>query len=160
MPKFRSGKIKQEHHIVPKILPLLRRMERCPEIEAIIPGEISPKTGRTTELTYQYPTDSGFKLLAKSPSAVQEVFVVTPDPAGARRCLEEEGLLPPEREAALPELPPPRKQKRPISLTLQEDRVCPECGGLMRAGTRVVRLPGGKGRLVHTHCARRLRGEK
>ena len=60
---------------------LPEQIESWPEIKSIIPGEIRPiKSGGKLTLTFQYETPSGVKYLAKSNSAVQEVFIVTQSP--------------------------------------------------------------------------------
>ncbi len=58
---------------------LLERIESWEEIVSIIPGEIRPAKGSGSglRLEVKYPTSSGLKAIAKSTTAVQEVFFVT-----------------------------------------------------------------------------------
>ena len=61
---------------------LLERIESWEVIVSIIPGEIRPARGSDSgiHLHVKYPTQSGIKVLAKSTTAVQEVFFVSRDP--------------------------------------------------------------------------------
>ena len=74
-----NSKIKYEHHIIPEVRELLESIEHWPEIISIIPGQIhqTRRASRPLWLDVKYPTRTGLKVLAKSPSAVQEVFFVT-----------------------------------------------------------------------------------
>lgn len=51
-------------------------------IAALIPGRIERTKGASSSLRvrFKYSTETGAKLLAYGPAAVQEVFVVTNDP--------------------------------------------------------------------------------
>lgn len=94
MHRYRAGKIKREHTIIPGVLPLLEQVAAHPRVSAVIPGPIYPKSAATrTHLSYQYLTESGFKLLARNTNAVQEVFVVTAHPDQVRDDLAADGLL-------------------------------------------------------------------
>ncbi len=59
-------------------------------IKTIIPGEI--KVGKTKGenlvIRYKYSTVAGAKLIARSGTSVQEVFVVTSDPGTLRELME------------------------------------------------------------------------
>lgn len=56
----------------------LEQIEPWEEIKSIIPGEIRPtKSVVQFTLSIQYGTPTGVKCLARSGSAVQEVFIVT-----------------------------------------------------------------------------------
>lgn len=62
--------------------PFLRRIEPWPEISAINPGEINPRSRRGGSpflFSVQYHTESGLKCIARS-QGVQEVFLVTSEP--------------------------------------------------------------------------------
>ena len=85
------SKLKYEHSMIGGLRAWLEQeLEPVPEIRAIIPGRISRAKGGASELRirFQYPTDTGAKLIAKGPGVVQEVFVVTSDPEALRRRLE------------------------------------------------------------------------
>lgn len=58
---------------------LLERIEVLDEIVSIIPGVIKPVRGSGSgiRLEVKYPTQTGLKLLAKSSTSVQEVFIVS-----------------------------------------------------------------------------------
>ncbi len=60
-------------------------------VEGIIPGEIKvgSATGENLVVKYKYSTVSGAKLIAKSGSSIQEVFVVTGFPEKLRKVIEE-----------------------------------------------------------------------
>ena len=56
----------------------------------IIPGEIKVgrSTGENLAVNYRYSTRSGAKLIARSGTSVQEVFVITKNPDGLRELIE------------------------------------------------------------------------
>ena len=59
-------------------------------VDGIIPGEIKvgSATGENLIVKYKYSTVSGAKLIAKSGSSIQEVFVVTRFPEKLREVIE------------------------------------------------------------------------
>ena len=77
-----NSKIKYEHNMIPGLRERLESIEGWEEIRSIIPGEICriKGSGRRLQLSVQYQTQTGLKLLAKTSSSVQEVFVVTTEP--------------------------------------------------------------------------------
>ena len=79
--KYRNGKIKLEHHILEGLGKYLADMAEWEEVESIIPGRISRHNkGRGSKgLFLKYKTLSGYKLLYKNGTSVQEVFVVCSD---------------------------------------------------------------------------------
>ena len=81
MPKYRKGKIKKEHHIVEGGEEILKKLEKFESVKAIIPGRIyrNQKGKGRKGLFLKYETPSGWKLLLKNGSTVQEVFVVVGD---------------------------------------------------------------------------------
>lgn len=92
--RYRRNKIKREHTLLPGLLPALERIAAHPEIQAITPGRINRRAGNQTNgIWFQYRTETGFKLLARSNRAVQEVFVVTNRPDDALASLVQEGLV-------------------------------------------------------------------
>lgn len=68
---------------------LLEQIEPWDEIKSIIPGKIRPaRSAGQLILKVQYNTSSGVKCLAQSNSAIQEVFIVTPQPELFKQRLE------------------------------------------------------------------------
>lgn len=152
MKKYRAGKIKQEHQIIPGVRPLLEQIEQCADVKAILPGPIRPLRARM-ELTFQYFTETGLKLLAKNGSAIQEVFVTTADPEAVKRWLEDEGLI-----AAASAPAPARRPDAPaplVTTNLPFDIACERCGRMMRAGARVAQMGRKNHYYVHVRCARK-----
>jgi hypothetical protein len=93
MPKFRHRKVKREHHVLTGIEEGLYAIADLPGVQSVIPGLIRPKAGRSTGFTLQYVTPTGLKLIARSPGAAQEVFVVTTTPEQVAEALRSSGLL-------------------------------------------------------------------
>ncbi len=90
--KYRKNKIKQEHGIIKGLKKFLEhKVSTLDTVEGIIPGRI--KVGKTPGenliVTYQYSTVSGAKLIARSGTSVQEVFVITSDPEEVKQAIEE-----------------------------------------------------------------------
>lgn len=79
--KYRSGKIKVEHTLLEGLSEYLKEIEKWDCVETIIPGRIVRQNkGRGSKgLFLKYKTISGFKLLYKTGTSVQEVFVVCKD---------------------------------------------------------------------------------
>jgi hypothetical protein len=75
----RIKSVKREHSTIQGLVPLLEKLTKLPAIKAIIPGRIKPIIGNYPEikLEFKMKTPSGFKCLAKSGRAVQEVFIIT-----------------------------------------------------------------------------------
>ena len=87
--RAKSSKIKYEHDMIKGLRKFLEQIEPWDEIKSIIPGKIHPtKSVARFTLSVQYETLTGVKCLARSGSAVQEVFIVTQDPAVFRQRLE------------------------------------------------------------------------
>ena len=90
--KYRKNKIKQEHGIIKGLKKfLVHNISSIESVQGIIPGRI--KVGKTPGenliVTYQYSTVSGAKLIARSGTSVQEVFVITNDPERLKNVIEE-----------------------------------------------------------------------
>ncbi len=158
MKKYRAGKIKREHHVIEKVWPILERMAECDLITSIIPGPISPLKSRGLEITYQRFTETGLRLLAKNGSAVQEVYVVTPDKEATLAWLAQEQIVDWRPE------PPKQKDKgskQPVAplktVTLPSDMDCAICGRPMRAGSRAAQLGRRNYTYAHTRCVRSQR---
>lgn len=86
--RYREEKIKREHTIVKELVILLEEIAKKPLVKSIIPGRINRRkgSGHQPYLQLQYLTETGFKILGKTSSSVQEVFVVTDD---AKKVVEE-----------------------------------------------------------------------
>lgn len=92
--RYRVNKIKRMHSIVHGLLPILEDMARHPAIAQITPGRISgDRHADDYNVTMQYFTESGMKLIARTPTAVQEVFIVTSEPEKVQAWLVSEGLI-------------------------------------------------------------------
>ncbi|KXS44933.1 MAG: hypothetical protein AWU54_637 [Candidatus Frackibacter sp. T328-2] len=93
--KYRINKIKQEHTIIEDILPLLEDLATLKTIKSIIPGRINRRSGSGMEpyLQLKYNTPTGIKVLAKTSSSVQEVFVVTDHPDKTMHLMKEEKMV-------------------------------------------------------------------
>lgn len=81
--RAKSSKIKYQHKMIKGLREFLEKeIEPLEYVISIIPGEIKPKKGISSKFAvkFQYKTNTGAKLLAYSPGAVQEIFVVTKDP--------------------------------------------------------------------------------
>ena len=90
--KYRKNKIKRQHGIIKGLKKFLEHnVSSLDSVEGIIPGQI--KVGKTPGenliVRYQYNTVSGAKLIARSGTSVQEVFVITNDPDKLKEVIEE-----------------------------------------------------------------------
>ncbi|NPA34280.1 MAG: hypothetical protein GXO48_05055 [Chlorobi bacterium] len=81
MGRHRTGKIKTEHHLLEGAEEYLEVLEQWDVVKSIIPGRISRQNkGRGNKgLFLKYQTRSGYKLLYKFGTSVQEIFVVCSD---------------------------------------------------------------------------------
>ena len=81
MPKYRKGKVKVEHNLLEGLEDFLKVLSKWECVKSIIPGRISRQNrGRGSKgLFMKYPTASGYKLLYKNGTSIQEVFVVCDD---------------------------------------------------------------------------------
>ncbi len=89
--KYRTNKIKREHTIIDDIYPLLLKVAKFNEVHSIIPGRINRRSGSGIRpyLQLKYNTPSGIKIIAKTSSSLQEVFVVTDYPDEIMQLLKE-----------------------------------------------------------------------
>ena len=90
--KHRKNKIKHQHGIIKGLKKFLEHnVSSLDSVEGIIPGRI--KVGKTPGenliVSYQYSTISGAKLIARSGTSVQEVFVITNDADKLKEVIEE-----------------------------------------------------------------------
>ncbi len=81
MPKYRKGKVKLEHHLIEGAEEYIGQLEKLPSVKSIIPGRIfRNQKGRGQKgIFLKYETPSGWKLLLKNGSTVQELFIITDD---------------------------------------------------------------------------------
>lgn len=81
MSQFRYIKrgVKRQHQVIEGILEILEDMAKIDGVKKIIPAKISYSSSRSIsqpKIKFQRETVSGFKLIAHSKGAVQEIFVV------------------------------------------------------------------------------------
>jgi len=75
-----QGKLKVEHSIVSGVRPLLERLlDENPVIRSVIPGVIRPVRDAkgTAKIRVTVPTTNGWKAIALSAGARQELFIST-----------------------------------------------------------------------------------
>src|SRR4029077_3751154 len=85
--RSRSSKLKYEHALIDGLRPLLKSVAPWAEIHSIIPGRIRPTKGCKRRIRLEIKTATGLKALAKTETAVQEVFFVTANPQAVRQRL-------------------------------------------------------------------------
>ncbi len=112
--KHRRNGVKREHSILPGFGPLFERLARLPGVGAVIPGRIARNPTHHPGLVLSGETHTGFKLLAKSTSSVQEVFLVAAGDgrAGVRGALQPL-LTAPDATAHRPPATRQRRRRRP-----------------------------------------------
>ena len=91
--RHRKHKIKRQHGMIKGLREFLEEnISTLDFVDGIIPGEIKvgSATGENLIVKYKYSTVSGAKLIAKSGSSIQEVFVVTRFPEKLREMIEAE----------------------------------------------------------------------
>ena len=73
------GKLKIEHSILTKLRPVLERLVESDEIRSVIPGVIRPVRDAKGEprIRITVPTQNGWKAIALSDGARQELFIST-----------------------------------------------------------------------------------
>ncbi len=89
--KYRKNKIKTEHSIIKGLRRFLEDNVSClDQVTGIIPGEIKVgrSTGENLSVGYKYNTQSGAKLIARSGTSVQEVFIITKNPEQLKSVIE------------------------------------------------------------------------
>ncbi|ARU61654.1 hypothetical protein CBW65_11975 [Tumebacillus avium] len=86
--RHRENKVKKMHTIIGGYEKVLEELGTIPQVRSVITGVISPHKSEREELTFQYFTDTGLKLLAKTTEAIQEIFIVCED-SDKQRVLEE-----------------------------------------------------------------------
>jgi len=86
--------VKREHGIIQNALLWLENLGRLSDVTDIIPGVIDVSHSSERGIVYKYVTQTGCKLLVKSNGSIQEVFVVTKNPACVQEWVQQE--FPPE----------------------------------------------------------------
>jgi len=82
--------VKREHGIIQNALLWLENLGRLSEVTDIIPGVIEVSHSSERGIVYKYETQTGCKLLLKSNGSIQEVFVVTKEPACVQEWVKKE----------------------------------------------------------------------
>jgi hypothetical protein len=88
--KYRRNKVKRKHSIIQDALFWLENLGRLSEVTDIIPGVIEVSHSSERGIVFKYETQTGCKLLLKSNGSIQEVFVVTKDPACVQEWVKKE----------------------------------------------------------------------
>ncbi len=90
--RYRKQKIKRQHSMIKGLGRFLEdKISTLNFVDGILPGEIKVgnSTGEQLIVKFKYNTLSGAKLIARSGSSIQEVFVVTRFPEKLQELLEE-----------------------------------------------------------------------
>lgn len=82
--------MKREHGMIQNALLWLENLGRLSEVTDIIPGVIDVSHSSERGIVYKYVTQTGCKLLVKSNGSIQEVFVVTKNPACVQDWVQQE----------------------------------------------------------------------
>ncbi|MEJ5338374.1 MAG: DUF2103 domain-containing protein [Aquificaceae bacterium] len=95
MAKHRKAKVKLEHHLLEGLEEYLEKLSGLDSVSSIIPGRISRQNGGrgSRGLFLKYRTNSGYKLLYKIGTSVQEIFVVCKDPQAFEKAFREKVQL-------------------------------------------------------------------
>ncbi len=88
--KYRRNKVKREHGIIQNALLWLENLGLLSDVVDIIPGVIDVSHSSERGIVYKYETQTGCKLLLKSNGSIQEVFVVTKNPACVQEWVRQE----------------------------------------------------------------------
>lgn len=92
--KYRKNKIKTEHSIIKGLRRFLEdNVSGLDHVTGIIPGQIKVgrATGENLVVSYRYSTRTGAKLIARSGTSVQEVFIITNNPEELKAVIEFSG---------------------------------------------------------------------
>ena len=79
MAKYIKRGVKRKHNIIQGMLPLLEQIAKIEGIKKVIPAKISYSSNRVITqpiIKFQRETVPGFKLMAHSKGAIQEIFVI------------------------------------------------------------------------------------
>ncbi len=89
--KHRKNKIKSQHGMIKGLRKFLEKEISSQDfIKGIIPGriDVGKATGEVLKVSYQYKTEAGAKLIARSGSSIQEIFVTTDAPESLEKIIE------------------------------------------------------------------------
>lgn len=77
MGKYIKRGVKRQHDIIDGILPILEKIAKIDGVKKVIPAKIfySPNRSIRQTLKIQREIVSGFKLMAHSKGAIQEIFI-------------------------------------------------------------------------------------
>ena len=131
--RHRDGKLKIMHTIIGDFGKVLRQIASLDIVEAVLTGTIAPSKSYKDTLTFQYFTDNGLKLLAKTTTAVQEIFIVTPEPELLLDELQKTGFIEEAREDV--------KHSGPKKGKVHERRHSDDGDGANRANKRTMKEP-------------------
>jgi hypothetical protein len=122
--RHRTDKLTTKHTIIGDYKKILLDIANFEEVDSIITGQIFNNKTHHTGLTFQYMTDTGIKLLAKTSQAVQEIFIVTKHKQTVLDLLQGYGLLDSDLVAKAEEkTEPPKSTGRKKQTRRQEARV-------------------------------------
>ncbi len=96
--RHRKNKIKQQHGMIKGLKNFLEKeISPLDFIKSVTPGQIrvGKAKGEVLAVRFQYTTSTGAKLIARSGTSVQEVFVVTAEPEKLKEKIKNtrEGLM-------------------------------------------------------------------
>jgi hypothetical protein len=91
---MKFGRVKRQHGRISGLDAILDRIVRdCPHVSRIVPGRIKVRRGHSPpSFKVQYPTPAGLKCQFVATGAVQEVFLICSDEAGAKQWLSDAGI--------------------------------------------------------------------
>lgn len=75
--KYRRRGVKREHAVIGEFAAVFERLARLPGVSGVIPGRIASNPTQHPGLVLKGETATGYKLLAKTTTSIQEVFVTT-----------------------------------------------------------------------------------
>ena len=105
--KHRRQGVKREHSVIGDFAAVYERLARLPGVAGVIPGRIANNPTHHPGLVLKTETATGFKLLAKTTTSIQEVFVMA---EGGRRETALAGIGGMVTRPTAPRPVPPRKQ--------------------------------------------------
>ncbi len=111
--KFRRRGVKREHSVLETFADLYEQLAGLDGVAGVIPGRIAHNPTRHPGLVLKHETPTGYKLLAKTNTSVQEVFVVVRAGRQARVRTALAGLVLERGPAAPPPPPSPRRPRPP-----------------------------------------------
>ncbi len=120
--RHRDGKLKIMHTIIGDFAKTLRKIAQLDEIESILTGTIAPSKSYRESLNFQYFTDNGIKLLAKTTTAVQEIFIVTSESELVLEELLKSGFVEQERPDVHHNHPRKKQQRGRVDVVREDER--------------------------------------